>query len=110
MGNVYFDAKKPWTDAKEAATHARMRTTISCCLECLKALALISAPLIPTASESLFKLLGVTTPLREMRWDLVMATPLQQGENLEEPKILFQKVEDSVIQAQIEKLHSMANS
>lgn len=106
LGNVYFDTKKPWVDAKQETTHERMRTTISCCLECLQSLALISLPLIPTASLELFKMLGITSDLKDIRWKELK--PLQPGQLLQEPQILFKKVEDEVIAAQLAKLHAMS--
>ena len=33
-GNIYFDAKRPWQDAKNPDTRAVLETTIACCLEC----------------------------------------------------------------------------
>jgi len=36
IGNVYFDSKRPWQDAKHEADRGRLRTTLACCLECLK--------------------------------------------------------------------------
>src|SRR5262249_17855253 len=35
LGNVYFDAKRPWLDAKDPDRKSSMETTIHCCLECL---------------------------------------------------------------------------
>jgi len=106
LGNVYFDTKKPWVDAKLETTHERMKTTISCCLECLQSLALISLPMIPTAALELFKMLGSTSDLKDIRWKQLK--PLQVGQLLEEPKILFKKVEDEIIAAQLAKLHAMS--
>ncbi len=45
LGNVYFDSKKPWKEAKQVETRLSMETTIACCFECLKGLALISYPI-----------------------------------------------------------------
>lgn len=108
VANVYFDTKKPWADAKQAETQPRMATTIYCCLECLKALALISNPIIPEASFKLLEFLGV--PTSEMRWDDIMHYSFKEGHPLGEPQILFKKIEEEQITAQIEKLHSMVSS
>ncbi len=62
-GNIYFDAKTPWKDVKQPETEPRMRTTLSCCLECLKRLALIVTPIMPEASTKLWAMLGQTAPL-----------------------------------------------
>ncbi len=108
LGNTYFDGKQPWKEAKDPTTVPSMHNTIACCLECLKALALASAPIIPETAQKLWKMIGMETNLDEMNWNDVAEKPLATGQQLNEPKILFQKVEDELIQGEIDKLHEMA--
>lgn len=108
IGNVYFDAKKPWLDAKQPETHARMETTIVCCLEGIKALALVSSPIVPDTAQAVWALLGYQTQLQEMGWNEISSTTIPQGQVLMEPKVLFQRVEDADIAQEIEKLHALA--
>jgi methionyl-tRNA synthetase len=97
VGNVYFDGKKPWVAARSALTHQEMANTVGCCLYCLKVLALISFPIIPTAAETLYQMLGFTTPLSQARWNPLIETPLVVSQPLQEPRLLFARVEDSLI-------------
>lgn len=106
-GNVYFNAKAPWKDAKADEMRPRMATTIACCLECVKAIALVAAPIIPETAEMIWQMLGFEAPLSQQQWDEVIATPLPSGQQLAKPTILFKKVEDKEIDAQIEKLKSL---
>lgn len=106
-GNVYFDAKTPWKDAKEASLHPVMETTIALCLECLKVLSLIAFPLIPTAAQQLWTFLGFTGPLDQQRWHDILKTPLEPGKSLPKPSILFVKIEDEVIEKEMAKLEAM---
>ncbi len=108
LGNVYFDAKKPWQDAKAEGTRPRMETTIVCCLECLKTLALISSPVIPTTAAQVFKMLGFENELAKASWKQVLESHIPLGQTLQEPRILFQKIEDGQIEQEIAKLHQMA--
>lgn len=108
VGNVYFDGKKPWVDAKEEATKSRMLTTIALCLICLKQLALISAPIVPKASNKLFALLGIDH--RQMTWDEIISFKFQEGSELSPPEILFAKIEDEKIEMQKEKLLNLAKA
>lgn len=108
LGNVYFDAKKPWTDAKAESTRPRLMTTIACCLECLKALALISSPIIPETAQKVWKMLGYDTNLVDLRWDDVMNEPVPSGQILPKPSVLFRKIEDEEIEMEMEKLNAMA--
>lgn len=100
LGNVYFDAKKPW----QADASGKMETTIACCLECLKALALVAFPIIPETAEKIWKLLGYQSLLAEQGWGEVVLKRIQEGTKLPEPVILFQKIEDEQIEQEIAKL------
>lgn len=108
LGNVYFDRKKPWQDAKQAETKAVMETTISCCLECLKALALISFPIIPDSAKRIWNMLGYEIELEDVSWLEVISTPIPEKQKLREPQILFQRIEDEQIEHEIKKLHQMS--
>jgi methionyl-tRNA synthetase len=109
LGNVYFDSKKPWQEAKNAATRSSMETTIACCLECIKAMAIISFPIIPDTAMKVWRMLGYTSDLGKVYWDDAAFTPIPEGQVLLTPQILFNKIEDEQIQQEITKLHNMAN-
>lgn len=107
FANTYFDHKKPWVDAKDPSSRARMETTIWCCLHAIKSLALIAAPILPKASAKIFKMLSIQDA---HEWLKIEMLELETGHHLQEPSILFEKVDDAVIQSQIEKLHSLVNN
>lgn len=107
LGNVYFDYKKPWQTAKQPETRPAMETTIACCLECLKALALVSFPIIPETANRVWHLLGYQNDLKDVAWNETVSTSIPEGQTLQEPKILFQKIEDAQIEEEIAKLHTM---
>ncbi|SCA62365.1 Methionine--tRNA ligase [Chlamydiales bacterium SCGC AG-110-P3] len=107
-GNVYFDHKKPWKDAKEDALHPRMRTTIALCLHCAKALAVSAAPIIPAAAQHVWALLGQTGSLDQQSWMSALDAVISEGQELPKPVVIFQKVEDAQIDQEIEKLNAMS--
>lgn len=106
LGNGYFDWKQPWKDAKDPTRSARLKTTLSCCLECLKALAITSFPIIPDAASKLWQLLGIQDRIEEAHWDR-FKQGLQPGTSLPKPEILFQKIETEQIEKEIEALKGM---
>lgn len=110
LGNIYFDSKRPWQDAKRPETEVRMRTTLACCVECLKALALISAPIIPTTAEQVWRLLGFQDKLESHGWKRIQVEKVPEGQVLPPPTILFQKIEDSQIEEEIQKLKELSSS
>ena len=101
-GNVYFDSKKPWVQAKE--DKSKMLITLRCCFECLRKLAVVSAPIIPEAAEKVWKMLGMTGPLDS--WNGVA---LQDHQKLAKPEILFRKVEDKEIEQELENLKALTS-
>ncbi len=101
-GNVYFDAKTPWKDAKQPETYPRMHNTLACCFECLKRLALIAAPIMPQASAKLWSMLGQTNYFHS--WKEVCDTPLPTGHPLPKPETLFQPIPEEQIAAEVAKL------
>jgi len=109
-GNVYFDGKKPWALAKNEATRPEMETVVASCLEGLKTLALASFPIIPDTAQKLWKLLGYTTDLADQKWNEVLKTKMTPGQALPKPEILFKRVEDSIIQEEVEALKSLVKS
>ena len=101
-GNVYFDAKTPWKDAKQPETAPRMYTTLACCFECLKRLALIAAPIMPQTSIKLWNMLGQTNYFQS--WKEARDTPLPTGHPLPKPETLFQPIPEEQIAAEVAKL------
>ncbi|MFI5334233.1 MAG: class I tRNA ligase family protein, partial [Chlamydiales bacterium] len=104
VGNVYFDAKKPWVLLKDPTRHAEMDTALACCLECLKALAIVSSPLIPDTAERLWKLLGFEFSMTIKTWEKLMGEEISSGKTLPQPAHLFAKIEDELIEQEIKKL------
>lgn len=110
LGNVYFDAKKPWKDAKNPDTKHTMDTTVACCLECLKSLALISSPIIPETADKVWKMLGYVSQIENANLPLALATSMPAHQQLQEPQILFKKVEDEQIEQELAKLNQMSQN
>ncbi|MCE5295056.1 MAG: methionine--tRNA ligase [Chlamydiales bacterium] len=98
LGNVYFDAKKPWKLAKSEDTKAEMNTCIALCVECIKQLALAASPILPETSEKIWEMLDMTKPTS---WDSRRAEILPEGKVLSTPKTLFTKIEDEQIAQEI---------
>lgn len=108
LGNVYFDAKRPWKDAKNPDSKHSMETTIGCCLECLKCLALISSPIIPETADKVWKFLGYVSQLENGNWKQIVETAVPAHQQLQEPQILFKKIEDEQIQQELDKLKELS--
>lgn len=104
VGNVYFDAKQPWKAIKEGDKD-EVAAMMYHCIECLQALALISYPIIPDTSQKLWTLLGNAKPLGS--WEI---PHLKENTPLPTPEILFKRVEDDLIEKELEILKKKVES
>lgn len=107
LGNVYFDSKQPWKEAKDPQKLRSMETTIACCFECIKALALISYPIIPETAEKVWKMLGFTN-LEKYDWSEVAANKIPDHQKLLPAELLFRKIEDEQIEKEINTLYHLS--
>ncbi len=105
IGNVYFDHKKPWVDAKELSSVPRMKTTIYHLLDCLRHLSIVAYPVMPKTAEKLFNMLGFKEDLLTYGFEGLNSEllPLQK---LLAPEILFKKLEDDLIEKHHQELLS----
>jgi len=104
LGNSYFDNTSPWLDAKDPERIDAMHTTIACCVQCLKILALISWPIIPSTAEKLWHMLGFEESLLHSGWQAIVASPIPVGQRLRKSEILFHKIDEEKIAQEEEKL------
>lgn len=104
LANVYFDAKMPWKSIRDPSQKSKMETTLACCLHALHILALTSFPIIPETAKNLWKMLGYKKPLENACWNEAIKGGLPHTNRLNKPKILFQKVEDEMIQEEMQAL------
>ena len=104
LGNAYFDAKKPWVLAKDPSQKEALETAINCCIECIKNLALLASPIIPTSAQKIWNMLGNTSTLAKGNWDKIHQDPVPPNQKLPEPHVLFRKIEDAEIEEQIAHL------
>jgi methionyl-tRNA synthetase len=98
IGNTYFDFKKPWISNGASKTP---EATIAACISCIANLALAASPIMPQVAEKIWKMLGFTSTLAKGKWEKI---PHPEGQRLKEPEILFRKIEDAEIEAEIAKL------
>ena len=101
IGNKYLADTEPWKLIK--TDEARVGTILNISLQLIANLSIVAEPFIPFSADKLRVLLG----LEKMNWSSAGKDGLLvDGAQLEKPTLLFEKLEDSVIAAQIEKLES----
>lgn len=99
LGNKYLADTEPWKLAKTDLD--RVDTILNISLQITANLALAFAPFLPMSSDRLSAMLQLSLP----RWeDLGRSDLLPVGHQLGEASLLFEKIEDEVIEKQVQKL------
>jgi methionyl-tRNA synthetase len=102
-GNKYFNDSAPWTTLKQ--NRARCEATLNTTLQLELALAVLMDPFMPFSAAKLWKMLNAPGSCHEQRWQEIPKLRLPEGRPLGVKEILFRKIEDEVIEAQIARLH-----
>jgi methionyl-tRNA synthetase len=105
LGNKYLAETQPWHAIKtdtDGSTDRRVDTIMNVALQITATLAIVAEPFLPFTAAKINTQLGA----EKTTWsDAGRADLLATGHALGESSLLFEKVEDDVIQKQIEKLH-----
>lgn len=101
LGNKYLADTEPWKIWKEDPE--RVETILNIGLQIAANLAILSEPFLPFSAEKLRQMLN----MKMLNWnDAGGAGLLKEGHLLNPAFLLFEKVEDPAIQAQLQKLES----
>lgn len=99
IGNKYLADSEPWKVIK--TDPERVKTILNLSLQLVANLAIAFEPFLPFSSEKLRGMLHIN----EVEWDRLGAIDLlPEGHQLGDPSLLFEKIEDSVVEAQVQKL------
>jgi methionyl-tRNA synthetase len=101
FANKYFNDKEPWATRKSDPDQCA--TTIHLCLQMVFSLSVLAEPVIPFSSRKIWKILNVSN---DPTWQDAGSLNLEDGHHLNAPEILFTKIEDDVINTEIERLQN----
>jgi len=113
IGNGYMQKKEPWIVAKQLAENPAAQKQIDNCLHlCLQLtanLAILAQPFLPFTAKKMCHLLKVVDKILD--WENAGSLKLLSvGYTLRAPELLFRKIEDEEIAAQIQKLNDAAQT
>jgi len=112
-GNQYMQKKEPWIKAKKTTDDGPQSTTtqkeidncLHLCLQLTANLAILVNPFLPTTAKKMLYMMKVVEKMLD--WENAGKLKLLSvGYSLRPPELLFRKIEDEEIKAQIEKLRS----
>jgi methionyl-tRNA synthetase len=99
MGNKYLADTEPWKLIKDDP--ARVRTILNISLQITANLKVLADPFLPKTCKKLQNMLQ----LKELQWqDAGSADLLPAGHQLNKADLLFEKIEDQLVDRQVEKL------
>ncbi|MDR1222683.1 MAG: methionine--tRNA ligase [Tannerella sp.] len=98
-GNKYLADTEPWKLAKTDMN--RVATILNISLQITANLSIAFRPFLPFSMEKLNKMLNI----KSMEWDRLGSTELlEAGHSLGTAELLFEKIDDGIIEKQIQKL------
>jgi len=111
-GNQYLQKKEPWkkasSDKEQATSEANQKLIDNClhlCLQLTANLAILINPFLPNTSKKMLHMMKVVDKILD--WENAGKIKLLSvGYSLRAPELLFRKIEDAEIVAQVEKLKS----
>ena len=106
LGNKYLADQEPWKTIK--TDEQRTKTVMFVALQIASALAILSEPFLPHTSKKLKEMLHINSRETQngLQWSDVAAkqTLIAKGHTINTNELLFSKIEESQIQAQMDKL------
>ncbi len=100
LGNKYLAEQEPWKVVKTDAE--RVKTIMNISLQITANLTIILEPFLPFSMEKLRGWLNI----EKLTWNHAGGDILKDGHTVQKPGLLFEKIEDDAINAQIEKLNA----
>ncbi|MFQ5823375.1 MAG: methionine--tRNA ligase [bacterium] len=106
--NKYINDQEPWRTVRE--DNQRCGTTLNICIQVSKVLAILMAPFMPYTAEKLWQLLNLKGSVQDQNWFQAGNNIVESGHALKKPKILFSKIEDKIIEEEIQKLKNTSQT
>jgi len=100
--NQYFQRKQPWTDKEKA------KTCLYLSANAVRTLAILLEPYIPFSTESLWQQLNLEDSVHKQNWDSASELKILSRHQINQPKVLFKKIQDEDIKKEKEKLQKLA--
>ncbi len=99
IGNKYLADTEPWKVVKTDAE--RVKTILNIALQITANVAIAIEPFMPFTAEKILKMLDIN----KLNWQRLGSMELiEAGHVIGKPELLFEKIEDDVIEAQLKKL------
>ena len=99
LGNKYLAETEPWKLIKQ--DEERVKTIMNIALQITSSLAVLSVPFLPETASKLSEMMN----LEGLKWDTLTEDNITEGHQINKPSLLFQRIDDEVVDAQRAKLN-----
>jgi len=96
--NQYFQKNEPWANEKKA------KNCLYLSINAVRSLALLLEPYLPFSMENLWEQINLEGSVHKQNWDSISKIQIAPGHKINQPQILFKKIEDEEIKKQKDKL------
>ncbi|MDQ2179647.1 methionine--tRNA ligase [Marinifilum sp. D714] len=98
LGNKYLADTEPWKVIK--TDEERVKTIMNICLQISTNLSTLMEPFLPFSANKLREFLNI----EPLAWENIGENVIEVGHQINKASLLFEKIEDATIQAQVDKL------
>ena len=107
LGNKYLADMEPWKLVKDEANKERVQTIMNIALQITANLSIVLKPFLPSTAHKIGSFLNFDAS----DWTTAgNANLLASGHQINKPSILFQKIEDSMVEEEVAKLEAVKES
>jgi methionyl-tRNA synthetase len=105
FANKYFNDKEPWNT--RVADPTKCAVTLNLCAQVASSMAILINPILPFTSQRIWNIIDLPGEVDDASWGSIGDTPLKSGHLIGDLEILFTKIDDSVIQEEVERLRNV---
>jgi methionyl-tRNA synthetase len=95
--NQYFQHKKPWDNKEDSGT------CLFLCANAVSSLAILLGPYMPFSAEEVWNQINLKS-FREQKWSSASKLTIKSGHKINEPRILFKRIQAEEVEMVKEKL------
>jgi methionyl-tRNA synthetase len=100
--DVFLTEKKPWAIAKDATRSTELKDTLFTAAETLLHIVVLAHPVIPDATEAIWKHLGQTSEIGKQRINEIQWGSLKPGTRVQRPTAVFPRADKKEASERIE--------
>jgi len=109
MIDKYITVEKPWSLAEKPEDRARLANVLYTAAEGLRIAVVLAHPVLPEATQKIWKQLGQTEPLGNIQMDQLSWGQLKPGTKIGKPEGIFPRLEKLETIARIEAMEQEQN-